>query len=151
MKALKQCHSTRSRETNSVCFSPRRLATPSVCPGSAYLQVAVPSCVYYGPFQLESINKRNQRSQTRKLNALINLCHLHKKHKVNNNSYHLFSQLLSGVSWNSKKLEKLAYFSKKRNGSSEYVNNALLELELKSKANEKITLYFKPSHNPFES
>ncbi|KAK2508239.1 hypothetical protein MC885_017574, partial [Smutsia gigantea] len=46
-----------------------------------YLQVTVSGCIYYSPFQLESINKRNQRSQTRKLNALINLCHLHKKHK----------------------------------------------------------------------
>lgn len=48
-------------------------------PYSTYLQVAVPGCIYYGPFQLESINKRNQRGQTRKLNALINLSHLHEK------------------------------------------------------------------------
>lgn len=52
---------------------------PVLPPYSTYLQVTVPSCIYYGPFQLESINKRNQRGQTRKLNALINLCHLHKK------------------------------------------------------------------------
>jgi hypothetical protein len=79
---------------SSEAFSPHLMS-----PYRTYLQVTVSGCIYYSPFQLESINKRNQRSQTRKLNALINLCHLHRKHRVNNNNYHLFRYFLCAISW----------------------------------------------------
>ena len=114
-------------------FSPQSPASPSVPPHDTYLQVAVPGCIYYGPFQLESINKRNQRGQTRKLNALINLCHLHKKHKVTNNSYHLFSCFyVQSHTW---EVETMPIIQRKVvEVQSIYVNSTLLELAFQCKA-----------------